>query len=288
MLSLRNDHLDVSILDPIQDQARLGSRYCTGGYVYQVADHRLGVLTSGPGYPAEEYPPVFDGQGLPEAFRDPLWPGADSASPDSRPAPGTTMLMLGVGLVQAPTSGQAREMPVLEFCRWEIGRSPTKVLMQTRQQLAGWALELTRELTLANRTLRSETRLVNVGQDPIHFRWFPHPFFPNPQGECCKFNVPVACPENPGYELLDNGFIQMKLDHPWDRRGHFQALQFAPDERLVTLQKHPKLGLLAATCSYVPTFLPIWGNCNCFSFEPYTEQTVAPGTEARWSITYDF
>jgi hypothetical protein len=179
-------------------------------------------------------------------------------------------------------------MTVQEFCRWNVARSPTQVVMTTRQAFAGWTLELTRGLTLINRTLVSETRLDNVGPDPIHFRWFPHPFFPLPTGECCRFNVAVSFPENPGYELLGNGFIGTKLDHPWDRRGHFQALQLTSAERLVTLQRHPKLGLLAATCSYAPSFLPIWGNRNTFSFEPYLEQTVTPGGMAAWSITYDF
>ncbi len=287
MLSLSNDQIDVSILDPVEDQVRLGSRYCTGGYVYDVSDRRLGVITSGPGYPDEVYPPVFDGQGLPEAFPSPLWPGVESAPPDSRPSPGTTMLVIGVGLVQATEPAQIREMPVQEFCGWKITRSESTVLMETRQAFAGWALELTRELTLINRTLISATRLANVGQDAIRFLWFPHPFFPNPRGECCKFNLAVTFPDNPGYEMLGNGFIQTKLDHSWDRRGHFQALQFSPGERLVALQRHPKLGLVVATCSYSPTFFPIWGNRNCFSFEPYLEQTVAPGADARWSITYD-
>jgi hypothetical protein len=168
-------------------------------------------------------------------------------------------------------------MPVLEFCEWKTTQSPTTVLMETRQQFAGWALELTRELTLSNRTLISTTRLANVGSDPIPFRWFPHPFFPHPRGECCKFNIPVSFPENPGYAMLSNGFIQTKMDHEWDRRGHVQILQCTPSERLVTLQRHPTLGLVAATCSYVPSFFPIWGNCNTFSFEPYLEQTVARG-----------
>jgi len=288
MLSLANDQLDVSILEPIRDQVRLGSRYCTGGYVYAVTDRRLGVVTSGPGYPDEEYPPVFDGQGLPEAFPSPLWPGVDAAPPSAHPAPDTTMLVIGVGLVQATAPERVRTMPVQEFCGWKTTQSPTTLRMETSQTFAGWSLELSRTLTLINRTLISETQLANVGQDPIHFRWFPHPFFPHPRGECCKFNLAVGFPDNPGYELLGNGFVQTNLDHEWDRQGHFQALQIEPTERLVALQRHPTLGLVVATCSYVPTYFPIWGNRNCFSFEPYTEQTVAAGATARWSITYDF
>ena len=289
ILTLANDQLEVSILDPVQDRVRLGSRYCTGGYVYGVTDRRLGVITSGPGHPDEEYPPVFDGQGLPEAFPSPLWPGMDPAAlPNTLPPVGTTMLVIGVGLVRATEQSQLRVMPVDEFCHWNITQSSSAVVMNTSQAFANWALELSRQVTLIDRTIISTTKIVNTGQAAFHFRWFPHPFFPLPKGECCKFNLPVAVADNPGYELHGSGFVHTKLDHPWDRRGHFYAVQFTPGDKLVTIQRHPTLRLVTATCSYTPTFLPIWGNCNCFSFEPYLAQTVAPGAEASWSITYDF
>jgi hypothetical protein len=211
----------------------------------------------------------------------------DPAAPSTRPPAGTPVLVIGVGVANAPPP-QEREMPVDEFCRWEVSTSSTDARMVTRQEHAGWALDLTREVRLRDRTLFSETRLANVGRDPIAFRWFAHPFFPNPRGACCKFNVGVTVADNPGYELGDDGFIRMKLDQEWDRRGHYLPLPFAPPERLVTLQKHPKLRLLVATCSFVPSLLPIWGNRNTFSFEPYHQQTVAPGAETTWSISYDF
>ncbi len=56
----------------------------------------------------------------------------------------------------------------------------------------------------------------------------------------------------------------------------------------MTLQRHPTLGLVVATCSYTPSYFPIWGNRNTFSFEPYLARTVAPGAESTWSIVYDF
>jgi hypothetical protein len=285
MISLSNAYLDVSILDPLRDQARLGSRYCTGGYIYQITDRQLGVLASGPGFPAEEPPPVFDGQGLPEAFTIPL--GGDPQAP----VDGSTVLVLGVGLVRmlVPTPA-SRLFPVLEFCTWKVSQAPGVVTMSTLQELDGWALELTREVALDSRTLRSLTRVKNVGEGEIPLRWFPHPFFPwyPTTGECCKFNFPVSFGANPGYELAPSGFVQMKLDHPWTRAGHFQIMQFAQADKLCVLQKHPKIGLVAAKCSYAPDFLPIWGNCNTFSFEPYYDSKVARGEEAEWSITYDF
>jgi hypothetical protein len=289
MLALSNDQLDVSILDPIEDQIRLGSRYCVGGYVYEVADRRHGVITSGPGYPDEVYPPVFDGAGLPEAFTSRLWPGYDKVGLHTLPAVGTRMLVIGVGLVDAVPPDQMRVMPVHEFCRWTVTRSPNSVRMTTRQQLAGWAVELIRDVVLINRTLISATTLRNVGHETIQLRWFPHPFFPNTRGEFCKFNLPVSCPaDSVGYVIQSNGWVTMKPSSTWDRVGNFQAMTFTPGERLVTFQRHPTLGLLTATCSYTPAYLPVWGNKYTFSFEPYLAETIERDRESTWSIGYDF
>lgn len=288
MLSLSNDQIDVSILEPVADRSRLGSRYCTGGYIYEVSDRRLGVITSGPGYPKEEPPPLFDGQGMPEAFPTFLWPGVDSVAANFSPAVGTKMLVIGVGMVRSTVPEEFRVMPVDEFCAWKVTRAAGSVRMETSQQFAGWALELARDVRLVNRSVISETKLKNVGRDAIHFRWFAHPFFPDPMGECCKYNVPVALPENVGYEVLANGWIATKHDQPWTRAGHFLSLTSDSSDRLITLQRHPKLGTIAATCSYTPTWLPIWGNINTFSFEPYLDASVAAGAETSWSIVYDF
>jgi hypothetical protein len=54
------------------------------------------------------------------------------------------------------------------------------------------------------------------------------------------------------------------------------------------MQRHPKLGLISASCSYVPTFFPIWGNQHTFSWEPFFERLLAPQQNLSWWIDYDF
>ena len=48
------------------------------------------------------------------------------------------------------------------------------------------------------------------------------------------------------------------------------------------------LGLVTATCSYVPDYFPIWGNAATFSWEPFLERTVFSGQSYRWWIDYSF
>ena len=235
MYALANDQLVVSILDPVVDKVHLGARYCTGGYVYQVEDRTLGPLVSGPGYPAEIFPPVFDGQGLPEAFRAPL--GLEGAEEGEE----RTVLVLGMGLArQEPGLRGERARQPVEFCTWQVESSSTSIRMTTEHNFQGWAATIVREVTLCHRTIASITRLANTGKKDIPIQWFPHPFYPlTDSGECCKFNFAVTFPDNPGYYLREDGFIVRKLDHPWTRQGHFQLVEYPRAEKLVTLQRHP-------------------------------------------------
>jgi hypothetical protein len=140
-----------------------------------------------------------------EALPSFLLPSGELASGQSRPEPGTELLILGIGMARATVRETFRKMPVDEFAVWEIDQSANSVTMRTRQSFAGWSANLTREVVLIDRTIVSRTRIANVGRNPIHFRWFAHPFFPNPWGDCCKFNLPISCAENVGYERRDNG-----------------------------------------------------------------------------------
>ena len=98
--------------------------------------------------------------------------------------------------------------------------------------------------------------------------------------------MPVSFPASTAYDIAGSGYIR-RLGWPRED-GHYQALDHAGDGKLVVLQKHPKLGLVAGTCSYIPTYLPIWGNPHTFSWEPFLEGTVGSGQERRWHIDYDF
>jgi hypothetical protein len=270
MYSLKNDFLDVTLLDPVADQDRFGPRYCTGGYIYQITDAQAGPLLSGPTYPDNFN--WFDGQGIPDAF---------NLGPLREPSADPLALIIGIGICDL----QANE--VKEFCLWDVTETETAITMQTSQTFHHYDLALERTVALSGRTVRSTTRLINTSRRAIPVRWFPHPFFPHPHtDELCRVNFPVGLGDSTGYELIDSGFIARK-GWPWDA-GHFQALDHNAQSNLVILQKHPILGLIAATCSYAPDFFPIWGNQHTFSWEPYLERTVGAGQTLSWWIDYDF
>jgi hypothetical protein len=274
MFTLTNSQLTVEILDPATDSDTFGARYCTGGYIWQVLDTQHGPLLSGPTYPHDFN--TFDGQGIPDAFNlHPLRAAADDQ----------TGLIIGVGMCQLLQNW--RENEVIVLCEWEVGATAQSVVMATQQAYADWALTLRREVTLLGRTVRATANLSNTGNTNIPLRWFPHPFYPQTNdGELIKLNLPFTMQENPGYMVAENGWVCRKGPHV--QGGYFQPLEHQARSPLVIQQRHPALGLITATTSYVPGFFPIWGNAYTFSWEPFLEATVAAGQSLAWWVEYDF
>jgi hypothetical protein len=270
VIELKGAGITVQLLDPVADRARFGVRYCTGGYVFQVRDDRHGDLLSGPTYPHDFN--WFDGQGIPDAFN--LGPLASRTDPRDA-------LVIGIGRCDL------HERVVRRFCDWQIARDDSSVTFTTDQSFEDWSFILTRRVSLAGRTLRSMTRLANAGRASVPVRWFPHPFYPQPASdELLWVNAPLRWRDGDGYTRLPNGFIA-RTGWPW-RDGHYLPLDHEATAPLVLIQRHPALGLVTATCSYVPDFFPIWGNAVTFSFEPFLERTVASGQSLDWWIDYTF
>ncbi|MGD9932685.1 MAG: hypothetical protein AB7T37_03120 [Dehalococcoidia bacterium] len=273
MLWLRNDQLSVAVLDPrdAADHFRFGPRYCTGGYVFQVTDAAIGDLMSGPTYP--ESFNWFDGQGIPDSF---------NLGPLRTPEDGDRALIIGTGLCDLA------EKRIVEHPDWAVDEDDRGTLrFDVQQSHRDWRFGLERTVSLAGRTVQSWTRLENRGRAAIPVRWFPHPFYPQPDsGELMKVNFDVSFPDGGAYELRESGWIA-RLGWPWSE-GHYQPLDHAARERLVVQQRHSQLGIVTATFSYVPDFFPIWGNPHTFSWEPFLERTVAAGQALEWEIAYDF
>ena len=270
MITIGNDQLQVQILDPDQDKARFGTRYCTGGYIFQIIDSDKGELLSGPTFPDSFN--TFDGQGIPDAFaRGPIR-DKKSTSPEA--------LILGIGICNMETDR------VVEFCTWEQLKTASVVEMRTQHQFQGHQVTLVRRVSVLGRTVRSFTSLSNEGA-PLVFSWFPHPFYPQPKGpELCAFNLGYSFPSNPGYRQAENGFLHR--NGPAVTPGHFLALNHDSRAPLSVWQRHDLLGLVGARCDYVPTGFPIWGNARTFSWEPYLERSLFTGQNATWNIDYDF
>lgn len=283
MFHLDSAGLRVSILDPIADRKHIGTRYCAGGYIWQVTDAAKGELFSGPFYPNPD-PPPFDGQGLPEAFEIAL--GGSSAKV------GEDVWVIGVGRVkrESPTRPfHVRNNPtILDLAPWKTVHAGGMLTMTSRQNFRDWDLQLERKIVLKGRTLVSATSIKNQGKADAPIRWFAHPFFPHAGLEVGKvsldcefpFWVPVA-----GGFRNDKGTLTRNPDHDWNS-GCYQLLNLPFGGPLEIAQKHPTLGEVKIECRFPLAWMPLWANANTVSFEPYYHTVLHPGNQTEWSIRY--
>ena len=298
MLSLRSSTLSVSLLDPRTGTERIGPRYCAGGQVLQVTDtsrspaEAPGAGTLDGAWPTPSPDDLLSsldlagflelngGQGLPDSF---------THRPLDSPDGARTALAIGVGLQSTPgPAGAPGARSVLELCDWTVEATPAPGWrFATAQTLGGWGLELERTVSLlGERTVRVETALRNTGELRIPLVWHPHPFYPWPTGKALmKTNLELSLQEGDGYSIDSAGYLCRETEDPQMGFLHHEARSDAP---LMLVQPHPVVGMVAARCSYTPTFFPVWGNENTFSWEPYFERTVQMGQEERWHIDYEF
>ncbi len=268
MFTIRSDDLTLKILDPIADHERFGPRYCTGGYIFQV-DDAAGPLLTGPTYPDSFN--WFDGQGIPDSFALlPLRPLA---------APGTEALIPGIGLCDT------EQRVVRRSCDWSVEALPDAMSFRTEQHWDEFSFELARNVRVEGRVVSSHTTISNTGRAQVPFRWFPHPFFPLPAGQdVCALPAPVTVPGGTPYSVGPTGYLRCS---DYASRASV-PVSCGSDGPLVVLQRHPRLGLVAARFSYAAGHVLVWANDRTFSFEPYFERTVGVGARVEWTVEYHF
>jgi hypothetical protein len=283
---LENSELRISILDPIADRVRLGSRYCAGGYIWQAEDSRKGELLAGPLFPARD-PSPFHGQGLPEVFEIAL--GQHDA------VVGDEVCVIGVGRVKrespVPPFHVSKNPTVVDFAPWTVAAAPEEVTMSARQTFREWDLSLTRRVRLQGRDLESKNTVENLGKADLPIRWFAHPFFPIAGIGAFRFSrecaFPAYVPEAGGFRFNPRGQLERNPEYPW-QAGCYQLLLLPFGYPVDVYQSHPILGEVKAECRFPVAWMPIWGNDRTLSCEPYFHTVLPPGAKTEWSILYRF
>jgi hypothetical protein len=280
MIELQNSELRIELLDPISERARLGPRFCGGGFIWQVYDAFDRPLLSGPEWPSP-VPTPFNGQGLPESFRH--------RTLDAQPLTwqGERGVALGAGELCVDASGQVR---LATPCNWEISHQPNSVEFSTAQRVGRFHYALVRRVELKGRNVQSRTRLTNLSSsEPLILEWFAHPFFPLVDGRVqAEIATSATLPENPGFSL-QHGRLTQKRRFNSATDGHMdRGLRLPAHQTLQAKLAHPSLDYITLATSFVPSACVIWGNDRTFSFEPYLTLNLAPGESREWSLDYDF
>ncbi len=281
MFSLTSETLRADILDPREaaDRARLGTRYCWGGYIWQVRDHQAGPLLTGPEWPLEA-PLPFNGQGLPESFRHAVFGTNQPLILEDRRG-----FIIGIGEVAPNPEG---ELTVTHPCVWTITPAQDAVEFHTTQSGNGYACRLTRSVALAGCNLASSTRITNTGDRPLPLHWFAHPFFAlTDRLLTCKLPSDWSMAENIGYALDAQNRLSFKRRFLHRDDGHFEQLRIGASPLRCTVS-HPQLTGIVFSTDFTPDMCPVWGNSNTWSIEPYIQSELAPGATRAWTLAYEF
>ena len=282
MLHLANSQLRLDLLDPIADAARLGPRFCAGGFIWQIHDLAAGAptpLLAGPEYPSPD-PSPFNAQGLPESFRHrtrngiPLtWQGSHG-------------IAVGAGTLAEDSN---RYVLLTAPCHWRITPFADRIVFETHSAAAGFAYALVRTIALTARAVRSTTRLTNLGAAPLALQWFAHPFFALTDGRA-RVELPAGTvlPENPGFTLDAAGTLSFKRRFAGQDDGQFSLLGLPPARELNLAVDHPSLARVTFATSFAPDECPVWANGHTISVEPYLTLRLAPGASREWRLRYEF
>jgi hypothetical protein len=279
MLILANAELTVELLDPAADHARLGPRFCWGGFIWQIHDRDVGALLTGPEWPKPD-PQPHNGQGLPESFRHStttgqplLWDGAVGLAP-------------GAGRLGRDAQGT---VIVTEPCAWQIDLQPARAVFRTEQTVGRWSYALERTIELRGRQVVSRSRLTNRGTTPLQLEWFAHPFFALQTDGKLRASLPpgVTLDDNPGYILRD-GELTFRRAFVGEHDGHLVHLGLPAGRPFTVALTHSRLASVGFTTDFVPFKCVLWANGNTLSFEPFLALDLAPGEAREWTLTYEF
>ena len=279
MLTLANAELTVDLLDPAAEHARLGPRFCWGGFIWQIHDRNVGALLTGPEWP-EANPQPHNGQGLPESFRHSTTTGQPLLWD------GTVGLAPGAGALGRNAAGA---IVVTEPCVWRVESQPARVVFRTEQSVGRWSYALERTIELRGRQVVSRSRLVNRGATPLQLEWFAHPFFALQADGKLRATLPpdVTLADNPGYTLSD-GDLTLRRAFAGVHDGHLVHLGLPAGRPFAVTLAHPRLASVRFATDFVPFKCVLWANGNTLSFEPFLALDLAPGEAREWTLTYDF
>ena len=286
MLHLRNDQLAVEILDPVADRDKLGTRFCAGGQIFQVTDHRHGPLLSGPTYP-DSYN-TFDSQGLPDGFT--IYPGLEEH------VIGDRVMAIGVGLARY-THAVGDIFPrtnreVAAWLDWRLQEIPGGMRFEADHDYDGFGYRMGRDITLENRRIRVATTLQGTGARDLPVQWFAHPFYPFPKNGIAG-DIPSDFEPNEAFGRGGNGHMILRCTPdkgPLDPFRTFMDGRPTPpaDGPLVIRVNHDRIGAAGVVCEFSVDRLPCWYNHQTFSPEPYLTTTLKQGERVDWAIMYAF
>ena len=204
---------------------------------------------------------------------------------------------------------------VIEYCDWDVSQPEANtVVFETTQSVGAVKLHLVRTVSVSGRVVTSYTQLTNLGEERLPVSWFPHPFFPYPNGRQL-FKMSTECSLVEPHSVLtqdEAGFVSWQNDHlangsstvdkssdEYNDQIGMAYMETVDPAPLTVMQMHPLVGMVTATCSFAPSptvvggetygeAIPLWGNQWAVSWEPFLNFELTASATKDWTIAYSF
>ena len=275
-LTLTHGDWSCLIADPRDNPLALGSRFIHGGYIAQLSLNNRELTNRA----ISHWDPYY-GQGLPEAFDEPL--GFAAA------ANGEAYLRIGSGRclrMNADRHGQSELHGGVAWTLLEQGSNHCAWRCSDELEIGGerYAYQLERRVVLHDDGLSSASTLTIDCPWSEPLTWFPHTYFKQSRGSGCSVHLPAHCSVN----------NQQLGSDIW--RGEDAAVSFAVVSGLwgsqqgtvVDLDPSSGGGSVDLRLDRPMDKLVLWANERSFAAEPYWSHAWANGETARWTLRYTF
>lgn len=207
--------------------------------------------------------------------------------------PGEWFPKLGVGLLRRPDAAPcnfARPYEMRPFpMRWEATAETIRLVVDPLPT-RGYAVRLTKILTVIDNRLTLDYLLENVGTRAIATREYAHNFLMVDEGRAADYvlRLPFEVDAWPWPAAVQGSGREVRWLNPPQRPIYVPMEPLPPGARTFTLVHQPSGARVSETCDTDWCKLTVWGTGRVISPEAFVALDLAPGARQTWRRTYTF
>lgn len=276
LITLTKGAWTCDIADPRENPLALGARFIHGGYIAGLCYGERPIVNRA----INQWDPYY-GQGLPEAFDEPLGFAAAQS--------GDAFLRIGSGICERTSASRHDKSDLLRGVEWKLSEQGSDYCVwRCSDQLliggAAYAYDFERRIILTDDGLISSSSLSTTCPWSEPLTWFPHPYIAQGTGSGCGLHLPE-------HAFINNQQLGIKT---W--RGNDTDIEFGVVSGLwghqsgIAIELDPTCGGggIDMRLDRPIDKIVCWANQQSFAAEPYWSHAWSNGERAQWTLTYRF
>jgi hypothetical protein len=221
----------------------------------------------------------------------------------SEAQPGESYPKLGIGLLERDDADDYnffRSHTIKQPFPIRVEAAPEKVVFVVEPvECRGYAVRLTKTVTVKSNCLKIAYQLENTGQKPIHTHEYCHNFVgidQHPIGPDYRLHLPYPIkvetpPQTPRRMnqdvVIDGENVTLRAIPQWP--FFFLPQGFSKSEGPQWELTHQPSGVgMREYDDFTPEHIAVWGTTHVISAEVYISNDIEPGETQRWSRSYEF